>query len=238
MENRDQRGIKVSRCLLFAGALLTFIMLFTMFKPMDIQAAHLNKYSKKLMVGESFKLKVIGADQKVKFKSSNKKVATVNAKGVIRAKKKGKAVITATVGETKYKCKVTVQTIHSKYRTKVRTLINLRRRDYGLQSLDYNKYLAAAAQTRAKELDQRYSHTRPGGKKWTSAISLKYNYGKYCYELIGNGITSPKKIVSAWMNNSSTKPAIIGSAYKDIGVGYYVAEDGTEFWCVIIAAKK
>ena len=228
----------VSRDLFWAGLLSALVLVFVLLIPQSTQAAHLNKYSKKLMVGESFKLRVVGTSTKVKFKSSNKKVATVTAKGVIRAKKKGKAVITATVGDTKYKCKVTVQTIHSKYRAKVRTLINTQRRSYGLQSLDYNKYLAAAAQTRAKELDQKYSHTRPNNKSWTSAISLKYNYGDYYYELIGNGITSPAGIVNAWMNNSSTKPAIIGKAYRDIGVGYYVADDGTEFWCAIIATKK
>ena len=35
-------------------------------------------------------------NQKVTWKSSNKKVATVNGKGKVKAKKKGKATITAT----------------------------------------------------------------------------------------------------------------------------------------------
>ena len=47
----------------------------------------------------------------VKFKSSNKKVATVSKKGVIKAKKKGKATITITTvdGNVKAKIKVTVK---------------------------------------------------------------------------------------------------------------------------------
>ncbi len=238
MEMKVQRDKKVSFSLFFAVGLLVLTVFFALLMPQDTRAAHLNKYSKKLQVGESFKLKLIGADHKVKFKSSNKKVATVTAKGVIRGKKKGKAVITAIDGDKEYKCRITVQTIQSKYRSKVRTLVNQKRRDYGLQSLDYDKYLSEAAQVRARELDQNYSHTRPNGKVWTSAISLKYNYGNYYYEMIGKDYTSPKKIVNAWMNNSVTKRAIIGKAYKDIGVGYYVADDGTEFWCAIIATKK
>ena len=50
------------------------------------------------------KTKVTG---KVTFKSSNKKVATVNSKGVIKGKKAGKAVITVKVG--KYTKKLTVK---------------------------------------------------------------------------------------------------------------------------------
>ena len=47
--------------------------------------------------------------QKITFKSSNKKVATVNAKGKITAKKKGTAVITVKSGKITAKCKVKVK---------------------------------------------------------------------------------------------------------------------------------
>ena len=47
--------------------------------------------------------------QKVTYTSSNKKVATVNAKGKITAKKKGTAVITVKSGSKTVKCKVTVK---------------------------------------------------------------------------------------------------------------------------------
>lgn len=48
--------------------------------------------------------------QKVTFTSSNKKIATVNSKGVITAKKKGTAKITVKSGSKKIKVTVTVQT--------------------------------------------------------------------------------------------------------------------------------
>lgn len=41
-------------------------------------------------------------------KSSNKKVATVTANGLVKARRKGKAVITAKAGEKTLKCKVTI----------------------------------------------------------------------------------------------------------------------------------
>lgn len=51
----------------------------------------------------------ITSKQKVKFKTSNKKVVTVSAKGVVLAKKKGKAKITVTSGSKKKTITVTVK---------------------------------------------------------------------------------------------------------------------------------
>lgn len=61
-----------------------------------------------LYVGESTKLKVTRHKTKVKWKTSNKAVVTVDQTGKIKAKKKGKATITATVNQTKLKCRVEV----------------------------------------------------------------------------------------------------------------------------------
>lgn len=47
--------------------------------------------------------------QKIKFKSSNKKVAAVNAAGEITAKRSGKATITVISGKVRVKCRITVQ---------------------------------------------------------------------------------------------------------------------------------
>ena len=51
----------------------------------------------------------ITSKEKVKYSSSNKKVASVSSKGVIKAKKKGKATITVKTGKKTYKIKVTVK---------------------------------------------------------------------------------------------------------------------------------
>ena len=74
----------------------------------------LNATKLTLYVGETFNLKVTGTKQKVKWSSSNKEVVTVNKKGKVSAKGKGKATITAKVGNKKYKCNVTVKEITSK----------------------------------------------------------------------------------------------------------------------------
>lgn len=77
----------------------------------------LNVKSKTLYVGKSTTIKVKSvtpkkASKKVTFKSSNKKVATVNAKGKVVAKKAGKATITVTSAsnkKVKATCKITVK---------------------------------------------------------------------------------------------------------------------------------
>ena len=51
---------------------------------------------------------------KVKFTTSNKKIATVTAKGVVKAKKAGKVTITAKAGSKKAVCKVTVKKVSKK----------------------------------------------------------------------------------------------------------------------------
>ena len=74
----------------------------------------LSATKKTLNVGKSFTLSLKNASGKkistknISFKSSKTSVATVSSKGVVKAKKKGSATITATYKGKKYTCKVTV----------------------------------------------------------------------------------------------------------------------------------
>ena len=47
--------------------------------------------------------------EKITYKSSNTKIATVSTKGVIKAKKKGTVTITVKSGDVKVRCRVTVK---------------------------------------------------------------------------------------------------------------------------------
>lgn len=55
------------------------------------------------------KLSPSNSDDKISYSTSDSKVVTVNAKGVITAKRKGTAVITVKSGKVQTKCKVTVK---------------------------------------------------------------------------------------------------------------------------------
>lgn len=71
-------------------------------------AVSLNQSSATICVGSKTALKVEGTTKKVKWTTSNARIAKVGTKGVVTGVKKGKATITASVGSKKYKCRVTV----------------------------------------------------------------------------------------------------------------------------------
>ncbi len=75
----------------------------------DAAKIKLSKKSITLYVGKTKTLKVKGTKKKAKWSSSKKSVATVSRKGKVKAKKAGKAKITARVGKKKLVCKVTVK---------------------------------------------------------------------------------------------------------------------------------
>jgi len=84
------------------------------FKTLDsyasVQAASIkiSTKSKTLYVGYGCKLNITGTNQKVKWSSSNSKVASVTKNGYVTAKSKGTATITAKVKGKTYKCKIKV----------------------------------------------------------------------------------------------------------------------------------
>ena len=90
----------------------TLALLFSSLYCPESQAAAKPKLSKTkltLKVGKTAKLKVKNYKGTVKWTSNKKKTASVSKKGVVSAKKKGTAVITAKAGKKKLKCKVTVK---------------------------------------------------------------------------------------------------------------------------------
>lgn len=71
-------------------------------------AAKISKSSLSLPKGSSETIKINGNTKKVTWKSTNTKVATVNSKGKITAKKAGSVKIQGKVGSKTYTCKVRV----------------------------------------------------------------------------------------------------------------------------------
>lgn len=65
-------------------------------------------------VGKTKQLKVSGTSTSVKWTTSNSKIVTVSSKGLIKGKKAGKAIVTATTSGKQLKCAVTVKNINAK----------------------------------------------------------------------------------------------------------------------------
>lgn len=72
-------------------------------------APSINKKSLTIYRGGTFRLAVKYPTSKVKWSSSNKKVATINSKGTVIAKKNGKTTITAAMRGRKLRCSVVVK---------------------------------------------------------------------------------------------------------------------------------
>lgn len=107
------------------AVLLTFVMLcgcLIIPTPATVEAAGNTKLrvtsAKTVVVGKTIKIKT---NVKAKFKSSNKKIATVSSKGVVKGKKAGKVKITVTSKSNKKQKKVIKITVKKKPNTTVTT---------------------------------------------------------------------------------------------------------------------
>lgn len=101
-------GLKKVLGVLLATA-LTVTSMQIVEKTQAAEKVRISKSDVSLKEGKSIKLKMIGTKKKVKWSTSNKKIATVTGKGKVTAKKAGKCKIIAKVSAKKYVCNVTVK---------------------------------------------------------------------------------------------------------------------------------
>ena len=112
------------------------VMYFTVGKTEIISATSLELSSENLTInkGEAAILKATikpdNTSDQVKYESSDKNIATVDSTGKITAKSGGTATITATVGDLKKECKVTVKEVKVEKVTLNKTNITLNQTNY------------------------------------------------------------------------------------------------------------
>lgn len=208
----------------------------------------LNRTKISLRVGGRTVLKLSRWKKRVKWSSSKKSVATVSQKGVVRAKRKGSAKITAKAGRKKYVCRVTVKakkTIAkqndvnktrvdvqpapvSNYASEVLSLVNQERQKYGLPGLVLDQKLCGAADQRAKEIASLFSHTRPDG---TDCFTVLNEFGisfRACGENIAAGYTTAQEVVDGWMSSPGHRANILSNKFGSLGVG--CVSSGKPYW--------
>jgi uncharacterized protein YkwD len=110
-------------------------------------------------------------------------------------------------------------------------LVNAERAKEGLNPLTANTKVQAAAQVRAKECEKSFSHTRPNGSPFASALREQGVTYKSAGENIAWGQRSPEEVVRAWMNSAGHRKNIMNPNFTTIGVGYYENARGTDYWC-------
>ena len=105
-------------------------------------------------------------------------------------------------------------------------LVNEERAKAGLPALKTNDQIAQVAQTRAAELADSYSHTRPDGRSCFTALEdAGIRYGS-AGENIAYGGSSPEYILASWMDSPGHRANILNENFTTIGVGCYLERNG------------
>lgn len=100
------------------------------------------------------------------------------------------------------------------------SLVNQARAEEGLNPLTLHSGMADAAQLRANELLESYSHTRPNGSEYYTVLKeagIDYAPGG---ENIAAGYTSVEAVFDGWMNSPGHRANILRKGIGTCGFGY------------------
>lgn len=110
-------------------------------------------------------------------------------------------------------------------------LVNAERAKEGLSPLSIDTKVQAAAMVRARECEKLFSHTRPDGSSFSTALKEQNVSYRSAGENIAWGQRSPEEVMNVWMNSSGHRANIMNPDFTTIGVGYYENAQGTDYWC-------
>lgn len=108
-------------------------------------------------------------------------------------------------------------------------LVNEERAAAGLNPLTINESAMSAALVRAREIRQSFSHTRPNGSSFSTALREQGVSYRGSGENIAYGQRSPEEVMKAWMNSSGHRANILNEKFTSIGVGCY-EQNGVLYW--------
>lgn len=98
-------------------------------------------------------------------------------------------------------------------------LVNQARADAGLRPLELDPSLCSAAQVRAAECVGTFSHTRPDGTSYKTAIAQAGIVSNYTGENVATGHTSAKQVVDSWLKSEGHRANILNEKFTKLGVG-------------------
>ncbi len=190
-----------------------------------------------------FQLKVFNTKKSAKWKSSNKKIATVSKKGLVTAEAPGSCKITATVAGKKISCSVTVTNLKNEdqiaiqqIRYEMLRILNEDRIKAKAKPLKLMDKLNRIADIRAKEASQTWSHSRPNGQPFSTVYNqVGMKKGKVVGENIAYTASTPGNVGSyvkyaykQLYDNLAHKQLMLDSKYECVGIGYYDAKHDTD----------
>ena len=124
--------------------------------------------------------------------------------------------------------------IQSSAASEVVRLTNSARSQNGYAALVEDGALSEAAAVRAREIARSFSHTRPSGASFSSALSESGVSYLRAGENIASGQKSAFEVVNAWMNSPGHRANILNSSYSRIGSAS-VNINGTLYWVQLFA---
>jgi uncharacterized protein YkwD len=87
-----------------------------------------------------------------------------------------------------------------------------------------------AAQLRANEIVQQFSHTRPNGQSCFTALQQFNVSYSTAGENIAYGQPDAQTVVNGWMNSPGHRANILNGSFKQTGIGVYRDAKGTYYW--------
>lgn len=121
----------------------------------------------------------------------------------------------------------------SAFEQEVLDLVNKERAAYGLSALQADSKVQAAAKIRANEILKSFSHTRPDGRAFSTALNEAGATYSGAGENIAKGQRTPEEVVNAWMNSAGHRANILNSKYKYLGVGCVKSGSSSYAWTQI-----
>lgn len=135
-----------------------------------------------------------------------------------------------TSGGTTTNPQTTSNNTNTSFAKQVVELVNKERSKAGLNALSIDENIETAAMVRSREIEKSFSHTRPNGSSFSTALSESGVKFMGAGENIAWGQRSPEEVMNGWMNSSGHRANILNSSFKKIGVAYYVGANGRTYW--------
>lgn len=116
------------------------------------------------------------------------------------------------------------------YVLRIVELVNEERAKAGLKPVTLKEDVTAAAQVRAVESEISFSHTRPNGTGFATALKEAGVSYRGAGENIAWGQKSPEEVMKGWMNSAGHRANILNERFTTIGVGYHQNNKGVNYW--------
>ena len=109
-------------------------------------------------------------------------------------------------------------------------LVNGERQRAGLPPLAADGRVQEAAAVRAAEIAQSFSHSRPDGRNFSTALQEAGAVYRTAGENIAWGQKSPGEVMRGWMESAGHRANILNESFSSIGVGFYQDAAGRTYW--------